>query len=47
MTTHSRQSGQGPTTTAVGPGQNRNLGLALTLLGTLVVIGTYIAVLLT
>src|SRR5699024_5556344 len=49
MTTHSRQSGQGPTTTAVGPGQNRNLTLALTLtlLGTLVVIGTYIAVLLT
>src|SRR5699024_1646304 len=43
----SRQSGQGPTTTAVGPGQNRNLALALTLLGTLVVIGTYIAVLLT
>ena len=49
MTTHSRPSGQGPTTTAVGPGQNRNLTLALTLtlLGTLVVIGTYIAVLLT
>ena len=49
MTTHSGQSGQGPTTTAVGPGQNRNLTLALTLtlLGTLVVIGTYIAVLLT
>src|SRR5699024_5085377 len=47
MTTHSGQSGQGPTTTAVGPAQNRNLALALTLLGTLVVIGTYIAVLLT
>src|SRR5699024_6187375 len=47
MTTHSGQSGQGPTTTAVGHAQNRNLALALTLLGTLVVIGTYIAVLLT
>src|SRR5699024_1774419 len=47
MTTHSGQSGQGPTTTAVGPAKNRNLALALTLLGTLVVIGTYIAVLLT
>lgn len=48
MTAHSRQSGQGPTTT-VGPGQNRNrtLPLTLTLLGTLIVIGTYVAVLLT
>ena len=48
MTTHSRRSGQGPTTT-VGPGQNRNLALplTLTLLSSLVVIGTYLAVLLT
>lgn len=48
MTAHSSPSGQGPTTT-VGPGQNRNrtLPLILTLLGTLVVIGTYVAVLLT
>ena len=48
MTAHSRQSGQGPTST-VGPGQNRNrtLPLTLTLLGTLIVIGTYVAVLLT
>src|SRR5699024_5799664 len=49
MTTHSRQPGQGATTTAGGPGQNRTLTLArtLTLLGPRVVIGTYIAVLLT
>ncbi|SDS85600.1 energy-coupling factor transport system substrate-specific component [Brevibacterium siliguriense] len=48
MTAHSRQSGQGPTT-SVGPGQNHNrtLPLTLTLLGTLIVIGTYVAVLLT
>lgn len=48
MTSHPPQSGQGPTTT-VGPGQNRKLvlPLTLTLLGTLIVIGTYLAVLLT
>lgn len=43
-----RQSGQGPATTA-GPGQTRipKLPLTLTFLGTLVIVGTYIAVLLT
>ncbi|GAA1848278.1 histidine kinase [Brevibacterium marinum] len=50
MTTTPRQSGQGPTHT-VGPAQNRSNGnripLALTFLGTLVILGTYIAVLLT
>lgn len=43
-----RQSGQGPAITA-GPGQKSSsaLPLTLTLLGTLVVLGTYLAVLLT
>lgn len=48
MTADSRQSGQGPTA-PVGPGQTRTpkLPLTLTLLGTLVILGTYVAVLLT